>query len=156
MVFENKVLYGHKGPVPEAEYTVPFGTAEIRREGDDVTIVAISLMVSKALDAAKKLEEKGVKAEIIDPRTLVPLDKKAIIDSVKKTHRLVIVDEDYERCGFAAEIASIVADEAFDYLDAPIKRITTPTVPIPFAPIMEKYVLPNEEKIITTVSNIMK
>jgi pyruvate dehydrogenase E1 component beta subunit len=156
MVFEHHLLYGMKGPVPENAYTIPFGVADIKRKGEDVTIVALSLMVHKALEAAEKLEKEGISAEVIDPRTIVPLDKKAILDSVKKTGKLVVVDEDYERCGFAAEVAAIVADEAFDHLDAPIKRVVTPNIPIPFAPILEKTILPDTDKIIKAVKAITK
>jgi len=156
MFFEHKLLYDERGPVPKEEYMIPFGVADIKREGEDVTIVATSFMVKKALAAADKLKEKRINVEIVDPRTLVPLDKKTIIESVKKTSRLIVVDEDYERCGFASEVAAIVSEEAFYYLDAPIKRITTPNVPIPFAPIMEKHILPSEEKIISAVLEIVK
>jgi len=155
MYFEHKGLYTLKGPVPEGEYLIPFGEAAVKRSGADVTIVAVAAMVHKALDAANRLESEGVHAEVIDPRTLVPLDKKTILDSVRKTGRLVVVDEDYNRCGFAAEVAAIVADEAFDYLDAPVKRVATPNVPIPFAPILEKHVLPDEVKIVRAVKEIV-
>ena len=143
MFFEHKLLYPMKGPVPEDRYLIPFGQADIKKTGNDVTIVATGMMVHKALEAAKQLEADGVSAEIIDPRTLVPLDKKTILESVKKTGRLVVVDEDYERCGFAAEVAAIVASEAFDYLDAPIRRIATPNVPIPYSKVLEKRILPD-------------
>jgi pyruvate/2-oxoglutarate/acetoin dehydrogenase E1 component len=156
MFFEHKGLYPTKGPVPEAAYTIPFGQADIKRKGRDVTIVATAMMVQKSLKAAKQLEAEGIDAEIVDPRTLVPLDKKAILDSVRKTSRLIVVDEDYERCGFASEVSAIVADEAFDVLDGPIKRVTTPNVPIPFAPVLEKTVIPNEEKIIEAVKDLVE
>jgi pyruvate/2-oxoglutarate/acetoin dehydrogenase E1 component len=154
MYFEHKGLYAVKGPVPEGEYLIPFGEAHVKRSGSDVTIVAVAAMVGKALDAADKLGNEGIHAEVIDPRTLVPLDKRTILESVRKTGKLVVVDEDYERCGFAAEVAAIVANEAFDYLDAPIKRVATPTVPIPFAPLLEKYVLPDELTIVKAVREI--
>jgi len=153
---EHKVLYNAvKGPVPEEEYTVPFGKADIKREGKDVTVVATALMVHKAINAAKKLEEEGVSLEIIDPRTIVPLDKKTILESIKKTSRIVIVDEDYERCGFASEVAAIVADEGLYYLDAPIKRVVTPTVPIPYSSVLEKAILPDEDKITKAVKQVI-
>jgi len=152
---EHKGLYPTKGSVPEAEYTIPFGQAEIKRKGNDVTIVATAMMLQKSLKAAKQLEAEGIDVEIVDPRTLVPLDKKTILDSVRRTSRLVIVDEDYERCGFASEVSAIVADEGFDILDGPIKRVSTPTVPIPFAPVLEKTVIPNEERIIETVKDVV-
>ena len=155
MFFEHKVLYPFKGPVPEGEYLIPFGQADVKRTGKDVTIVATAMMVHKALEAAKKLESEGIQVEIIDPRTIVPLDKKTILESVKKTRKLVVVDEDYERCGFASEVAAIVASEGFEYLNAPIQRVATPNVPIPFAPILEKHVLPDENKIIKAVKKIV-
>jgi len=155
MFFEHKVLYSIEGNVPEAPYTIPFGKAHIKKEGDDITLVATARMVHVALAAAKKLEEDGISLEVIDPRTIVPLDKQTIISSVKKTSRVIIVDEDYERCGFASEIAAIVSDEAFDCLDAPVKRIATPNVPIPFSPVLEKYVMPSEEKIIKVAKEII-
>ena len=155
MFFEHMLLYPIKGPVPEEEYLIPFGQADVKKVGNDVTIVATSLMVNKSLEAAKKLEAEGIQVEIIDPRTLVPLDKETILESVKKTGKLVIVDEDYERCGFAAEVAAIVAKDGFDYLDAPIQRLTTPMVPIPYSPVLEKYVIPDENKIIKIVKEIV-
>jgi len=153
--FEHKLLYSKKGYVPEEEYSIPLGEAEIKREGVDVTVIALGLMVHTALEAAKKLEEEGVSLEVVDPRTIVPLDKKTILNSVKKTSRLVIVDEDYERCGLASEIAALVSDEGFDYLDAPIKRVATPNVPIPFSPPLERAVIPDVEKIMAAVREIM-
>jgi len=155
MFFEHKLLYPIKGLVPEGEYTVSFGVADVKREGEDVTIVATLYMVHKALEAAKELNEQGVKAEVIDPRTIVPLDKKAIIDSVKKTGRLVIVSEDCKTAGVSAEIAALVAEEALDYLDAPIRRVTEPDTPIPFSPPLEQFVIPNEKSIIKAVKEIV-
>jgi pyruvate dehydrogenase E1 component beta subunit len=113
-------------------------------------------MVHEALKAANELKKEGISVEVIDPRTLVPFDKEAVIKSVKKTGRLVVVDEDYDRCGFASWVAAIVADECFGYLDAPIKRVTTPTVPIPFSPVLEKEILPNAEKIIKAVKEVVR
>jgi len=153
--FEHRLLYPLKGPVPEESYTVPFGKAEVKREGQDVTMVATGLMVHKALEAAKRLAEDGIGVEVIDPRTLVPLDKKTILSSVKKTSRLIVVDEDYERCGFSSEVAAIVADEGFDYLSAPVKRIATPNVPIPYNPKLEKHVLPDEDKMVKAVHSLL-
>jgi len=152
---ENKVLYGVKGQVPEEEYTVPLGKAEVKREGEDVTIIGIARTVWHALEAAETLGKEGVNAEVVDVRTIVPFDKETVLKSVKKTGRVVIVDEDYDRCGFASWVASIIADEAFEYLDAPIKRITTPNVPIPFSPPLEQYILPDAKKIVNTVKSIM-
>jgi len=154
--FEHKKLYGIKGPVPEEPYTIPLGKADVKREGKDVTVVAAAYMVHEALKAAEKLEKEGISVEVIDPRTLVPLDKETILASVKKTGRLVIADEDYDRCGFASWVASIVADEAFSNLKAPIKRVTTPNVPIPFSPPLEDEILPNATKIENAVKSIVK
>ncbi|MDT7861927.1 MAG: alpha-ketoacid dehydrogenase subunit beta [Saccharolobus sp.] len=152
---EHKVLYGLKGEVPEEEYTIPLGKADIKREGDDVTVIGLARTVWHALDAAEQLSKEGISIEVIDPRTIVPFDKETILKSVKKTGRVVIVDEDYDRCGFASWVASIIVDEAFEYLDAPIKRITTPNVPIPFSPPLEQYILPDAKKIINTVKSIL-
>jgi pyruvate dehydrogenase E1 component beta subunit len=154
MYFEHKMLFNKKGEVPEEEYTIPFGKASIKRKGKDVTVVALSLMVHKALKAAEKLAQEGIDVEVIDPRTIVPLDKETIIDSVRKTGRLVVVDEDYERCGFSSEISAIVTEQAFDSLSAPIMRVAAPTVPIPFSPVLEDTVIPNEERIIKTVREV--
>jgi pyruvate dehydrogenase E1 component beta subunit len=166
VVFEHKLLYGSKGPrsergaissvgeVPEEDYLVPIGEGIIRREGKDVTIVAKLLMLYRALAAAETLAEQGIEAEVIDPRTLVPLDKELILASVRKTGRLVIVEEDNLTGGWAAEIAAIVADEAFVWLDAPIKRVSAPDVPPPFAPVLEREYVPNEAKIKTAVLSL--
>jgi pyruvate dehydrogenase E1 component beta subunit len=154
--FEHKLLYGVRGPVPKEPYTIPFGVADVKMEGGDVTVVAVAYMVHEALKAANELKKEGISVEVIDPRTLVPFDKEAVIKSVKKTGRLVVVDEDYDRCGFASWVAAIVADECFGYLDAPIKRVTTPTVPIPFSPVLEKEILPNAEKIIKAVKEVVR
>jgi pyruvate/2-oxoglutarate/acetoin dehydrogenase E1 component len=151
---EHKMLYDMEGEVPEEAYVIPFGRANVKRQGKDVTIVAVGTMVHKALIAASKLEEEGISIEVIDPRTIVPLDKETILESVRKTSRLVVVDEDYEQCGFAAEVAAIVADDGFSYLDAPIKRVATPSVPIPFSPVLESYVIPNEDAIVRAVKQI--
>jgi pyruvate/2-oxoglutarate/acetoin dehydrogenase E1 component len=152
---EHKLLYPIDGDVPEEEYTVPFGVAEVKREGSDATVVATSYMVHKALGAAKALEKEGASVEVIDPRTLTPLDKQAIIKSVKKTGRIVIVTEDCRTAGVSAEIAAVVAEEAIDYLDAPIKRLAEPDTPIPFSPPLEQYVIPDEESIIKMVKAVI-
>lgn len=151
---EHKLLYPIKGLIPEEDYTIPFGTADIKREGEDVTVVATMFMVHKALEAAKTLEKEGLSVEVVDPRTLVPLDKEVIISSVKKTGRLVVVSEDCKTAGVTAEIAAVVAEEAIDYLDAPIKRVAEPDTPIPFSPPLEKYVIPDEKTIIKAVKKI--
>lgn len=155
MFCEHKLLYPLEGEVPEEDYTVPFGVADVKREGEDVTIVATLYMVHKALSAAEKLEKEGISVEVVDPRTLVPLDKQGIISSVKKTGRIVVVSEDCKTAGVTAEIAAIVAEEALDYLDAPIKRVAEPDTPIPFSPTLEQYVIPNEEAIIKAVKEIV-
>lgn len=152
---EHKLLYSMEGEVPEEEYTVPFGVADVKREGSDLTIVATLYMVHKALNAAEELEAEGVSVEVVDPRTLTPLDKQAIINSVKKTGRLVVVSEDCKTAGVSAEIAAIVAEEAIDYLDAPIKRVAALDTPIPFSPPLEQFVIPNEKTIIKAVKEII-
>ena len=155
MFFEHKLLYPVKGAVPDEEFTVPFGVADVKREGEDVSVVATFYMVHKALAAAEELAKQGISAEVVDPRTLVPLDKQAIVKSVKKTGRLVIVTEDCKTAGVSAEIAAIVAEEALDYLDAPIRRVAEPDTPIPFSPPLEQFVLPNEKSIVKAVREIV-
>jgi pyruvate dehydrogenase E1 component beta subunit len=146
---------GLTGEVPEEEYTIPIGKADIKREGSDVTVVAIGLMVHRALAAANKLQERGVSVEVVDPRSLAPLDKQAIINSVSKTGRLVIMDEEPKTESASSEIAAIVAEEAFDLLDAPIKRVCAPDTPIPFSPVLEKAWMPDEEDLIKAITEIM-
>ncbi|MGB9684582.1 MAG: alpha-ketoacid dehydrogenase subunit beta [Candidatus Bathyarchaeales archaeon] len=152
---EHKLLYPVEGEVPEEDYIIPFGVADIKREGEDVTVVATLCMVHKALKAAEILEAEGVSVEVVDPRTLTPLDKKAIINSVKKTGRLVVVSEDCKTAGVTAEIAAVIAEEAIDYLDAPIKRVAEPDTPIPFSPPLEQYVIPNEKAIVKAIKEII-
>ena len=152
---EHKLLLGVTGDVPEGEYLVPLGKAEVAREGDDVTLVTWSAMVQQSLKAAELLAAEGVSCEVIDLRTIVPLDTEAILESVAKTHRLVIVHEAVRTGGFGAEIAAMVADEGFDYLDAPIKRVTAPDTPVPFSPVLEDAYLPNADKIKAAVLNLM-
>lgn len=155
MFFEHKLLYPVEGPVPEEEYTIPLGVADVKRKGEDVTVVATLYMVHKALAAAEGLSRQGIEAEVIDPRTLVPLDKQAILNSVKKTGRIVLVTEDCKTAGVSAEIAAVVAEDALDYLDAPIKRVAEPDTPIPFSPPLEQFVIPNEKSIIKAVKEIV-
>ena len=145
---EHKLLYLTKGPVPDEEYTIPFGVADVKHKGDDVTIVANSRMVLFALEAAAELEKAGISAEVIDPRTLVPLDEATILESVHKTNRLVVVNEGVERCGWAAEIAALMQKKAFSDLDAPIERVCARNVPLPFQPDLEDYVLPSVADIV--------
>jgi pyruvate dehydrogenase E1 component beta subunit len=155
MFFENKVLYGTKGEVPVGDEGIPLGVADIKRQGDDVTIVAISRMVHQALAAAEALSAEGIEAEVIDPRTLSPLDDETILSSVAKTHRLVIVDEDNPRCSAATDIAALVADRGFDTLDAPIKLVTAPHTPVPFSPPLEQFYVPSPERIADAVREIV-
>ncbi|MBI3249551.1 MAG: alpha-ketoacid dehydrogenase subunit beta [Deltaproteobacteria bacterium] len=155
LVFEHMGLGRMKGSVPDEDYTVPIGKGEVKREGTDITVVAIGLMVSKALAAAKKLEQEGISVEVVDPRSLIPLDEEIILNSVAKTHKVLVVDEGHLRAGAAAEIAAVIADKGFDSLDAPVKRLTAPDVPIPFSPPMEKFVLPDEAKIIAAVKELV-
>jgi pyruvate dehydrogenase E1 component beta subunit len=145
--FEDKMMYQTKGPVPDEEYTIPIGVAEIKREGADITIAATSSMVYVALEAAEMLADLGLSAEVIDPRTTFPLDKKTLIESAKKTSRAIVVDEGYERYGVTAEIASVIADGAFYYLDAPVKRLGAMDVPIPFSPVLEDLTVPTPESV---------
>lgn len=135
--FENKILYREKGPVPEGEYIVPIGKANVAKEGKDVTIISYSIMMKKAFEAAEILAKEGIEAEVIDLRTISPFDKETILESVKKTHRLVIIHEAVKQGGVGAEISAFVAEEAIDYLDAPILRFGAPFVPVPFSPPLE-------------------
>ncbi len=145
--FEDKMMYKLKGPVPQAEYTIPFGAADVKRRGTDLTLVATSSMVQVALGAAEKLAGIGLQAEVIDPRTTAPLDKRTLIESAKKTSRAIVIDEGYERYGVTAEIAAVIADGAFYYLDAPVKRMGALDVPIPFSPVLEDLTVPTEETV---------
>lgn len=156
MFIEHKLLYTEEGEIPEEEYTIPFGVADIKREGEDLTIVATSRMVLHTLAAAEELADEGIEAEVIDPRTLMPLDKETILDSVRKTNRLLIAHEAVGRGGFGAEIAALAAREAFDYLDAPIERVAAAPVPVPFAPVMEKFVIPDKDDIIESARRLVR
>ena len=154
--FEHKVLYDEvTGDVPEAPYTIPFGEAAFVRDGKDVTIVALGRMVHMALQAAQELEADGIDVEIVDPRTISPLDEDAILESVEKTGRLVVVDEAYPRCGMAADIASLVAEQAFDALRAPIRKVTPPHTPVPFSPELEDGFIPSPNKIAAAVREVV-
>lgn len=144
---EDKMMFKMKGPVPAEEYTIPFGVADIKRKGEDITLVATSSMVQIALGAADKLSQIGISAEVIDPRTTSPLDKQSFINSAKKTSRAIVIDEGYEAYGVTAEIASVIADGAFYYLDAPVKRMGAMDVPIPFSPVLEDLTVPTEETV---------
>ncbi len=153
---EQKLLYNMTGPVPEEEYTIPFGSADVKREGTDCTVVATSMTVVKALRAAELLAGEGISVEVVDPRTLFPLDIETIIASVKKTSRLVITHEAPERGGFGAEVAAQVADRAFGYIDAPVQRVCSPSVPPPFARNMEDYIMIDENKIADRVRKLVR
>ena len=166
LVFEHKLLYGSKGPrseqgalspigeVPDQEYLVPIGQGIVRREGRDVTIVGKLLTVYRALEAAEQLAEEDIEAEVIDPRTLVPLDKELILDSVSKTGRLVVVEEDNLTGGWAGDIAALVGEKAFFWLDAPVKRVSAPDTPAPFAPVMEQFYVPSAERVVKAVRSL--
>jgi pyruvate/2-oxoglutarate/acetoin dehydrogenase E1 component len=156
LFFEHALAYyGVKGPVPEEEYTIPFGQADVKREGSDLTIVAYQMMVTKALEAAEILAEEGISAEVIDPRTLVPLDMDTIVQSVKKTNRAIVASEECETAGVSAEIGFRISQEAFDYLDAPIQRVATANVPVPFSPPLEKYMMAKTEDIVAAARRLM-
>ena len=151
LFFEDKMMYNDVGPVTEGEYLIPFGEAEIKKAGDDVSIIATSSMVAVGLKAAELLSEDGISAEVVDPRTLVPLDKETLITSVKKTGFAVVVDEGVQRFGVTGEIASMLSEEAFDYLDAPVIRIGAAEVPVPFSPSLEYPTIPDEQRVVEAV-----
>jgi len=152
---EHKTIYLNKGPVPEEEYTIPFGVADIKREGSDVTIFAYSAMLLKALAAAEELAREGISCEVIDPRTLVPLDTDALINSVKKTNKLIVVSEAVERGSVASDILAIVNDKAFDFLDAPVKRVCGLNSAIPYNSKLEKACVPTKENIMQAVKGML-
>lgn len=153
--FEDKTLYNMTGEVPEGHYTIPLGKADIKRAGTDLTIVAVGKQVHTALQAADLLAKKGIEVEVVDPRSLSPLDEETILSSVAKTNRLIVIDEANPRCSIATDIAALVADKGFDTLDAPIKRITAPHTPVPFSPPLEDLYLPTPKKVIEVVSELI-
>lgn len=155
LFFEHKMMYAVKGEVPAENYTIPFGEAAIRREGDAVTVIAIGGVLPKVMDAAAQLAANGIEVEVIDPRTLVPLDTAALVESVKKTHRAVIVHEAHRRAGPGAEIAAILAEEAIGYLDAPVVRVATKNVPFPYHPELENFILPGVDDVVAAVTNLV-
>lgn len=155
IILPHRGLLNTKCEVPEEDYTLPLGEARIVREGTDVTIVATGMLLQRALTAAEGLIDKGISAEVVDPRTLVPLDENTIIESVKRTSHLVVVDEGYSTCGVGAEIIARVQEKAFDFLDAPMARVHPLSVPIPFSPVLENAVLPDVNRIIAAVMNIV-
>jgi pyruvate dehydrogenase E1 component beta subunit len=153
---EDKMMFKMKGPVPAEEYTIPFGVADIKRKGEHITLVATSSMVQVALGAAQKMEGIGISAEVIDPRTTSPLDKPTLIESARKTSRAIVIDEGYESYGVTAEIASVIADGAFYYLDAPVKRMGAMDVPIPFSPALEDLTVPTEETVFEMAKSLCR
>lgn len=156
LYYEHKLLYNTKSEVPEEEYEIPLGVADVKREGTDVTVVVTGVMVNRALEAAKELDKEGISIEVIDPRTLVPLDTETIVESVKKTNRALVVYEAVERGGYGAEIASMIGEsEAFDFLDAPVSRLGGVATPIPYNPKLEKAAVPQVEDIVSKVKTIM-
>jgi pyruvate dehydrogenase E1 component beta subunit len=154
MFFEHKMLYDTEGEVPEDNYTIPLGKADVKREGGDATIITIGRMVQVSLEAAEQLAGDGINVEVVDLRSLSPMDEDAILNSVKKTHRLAVVDEDNPRCSVATDVIALVADQAFDYLDAPCKMITAPHTPVPFSPGLEDIYIPSAETIVSTVKSL--
>jgi pyruvate/2-oxoglutarate/acetoin dehydrogenase E1 component len=154
LFFEDKMMYLDKGPVPEDDYTIPFGQADIKRAGEDLTFVATSSMVNVALAAADKLAEEGLSAEVVDPRTLFPLDVETLVNSVRKTGFCIVVDEGSSRYGVTGELASTISYEAFDYLDAPVARIGAADVPVPFSPTLEQPTIPDEARLVETAKSL--
>jgi pyruvate dehydrogenase E1 component beta subunit len=153
---EHKALYNTKGMIPEGEFTVPLGEAKIHRPGKDITLVAVSKMVSTALEAAAILEAEGVSAEVVDPRTIVPLDRKTIAESIRKTGRLAVIDEAPAMCGFSGEVVALACEECFDSLDSPPRRICSLPVPNPFSPPLEDQMIPSAERIAREVRKILE
>jgi len=148
VIFEHKISYRKvKGPVPDEDYIIPLGVADVKREGTDITLVALSSMVQVALGAAKMLEAVGISAEVVDPRTTWPLDEKTLIESAKKTSRCIVIDEGYGRYGVTGELAAVIQEGAFFYLDAPVRRMGAMHVPIPFSPSLEDSTVPTESQV---------
>lgn len=154
--FEDKMMYQLKGPVPTEEYTIPLGQADIKREGEDITIIATSSMVHVALKAAGQLAEQGISAEVIDPRSLFPLDAETLIASAKKTSRVIVIDEAYRRYGVTGELAATVAEGAFYYLDAPVRRLAALDTPVPFSPALEDLTIPNEALLVKAALELVR
>jgi acetoin:2,6-dichlorophenolindophenol oxidoreductase subunit beta len=154
--FEDKLLYNTSGPVPTEEYTLPLGVAAVKRSGDDLTLIATSSMVAVAMDAAEQLAAVGISAEVIDPRTLVPLDEATLVRSVQKTGRCIVIDEGHRRFGAGAELAALVAQEAFYDLDAPVERIGAMDVPVPFSPVLEDLTIPTVQQVVDAGRRIMR
>jgi pyruvate dehydrogenase E1 component beta subunit len=155
LFFEHKRLYKMTGEVPEEEVLIPLGRADVKREGSDVTVVATGWMVHQALEAADRLGQEGIQAEVVDPRCLAPFDKATVFASVRKTNRVVIVEEAAKTGAFGAQIAAWLTEELFDHLDAPIQRVAARDVPMPFSPPMEEFVLPNAGDIVAAVRRVL-
>jgi acetoin:2,6-dichlorophenolindophenol oxidoreductase subunit beta len=155
ILFEDKMMFTQKGPVPEEEYLIPFGVADVKREGEDVTLIATSSMVYVALDAAELLEAEGVSAEVVDPRTLVPLDRETLVASARKTGRVIVIDEGHQSYGASAELAAVVAEGAFWHLDAPVRRLGAMDVPIPFSPPLEDETVPTPARVVETALDLL-
>jgi acetoin:2,6-dichlorophenolindophenol oxidoreductase subunit beta len=155
VLFEDKMMFATKGPVPEEEYAVPFGVADVKRAGDDVTLVATSSMVYVALEAAEELARADVNAEVVDPRTLVPLDRETLVASATKTGRVIVVDEGHRSFGASAELAAVVGEEAFYHLDAPVLRAAAMDVPIPFSPTLEDQTVPTAEGVVELAKSLV-
>ena len=156
LFFEHRRLLTVRGEVPEEEYTIPLGQAKVRRSGADCTVVAVGRMVSEAMAAADALSIEGIEIEVIDPRTLVPLDKETIHQSIRKTYHLVVAEEGRKRSGFGAELAAIAAEEWFDFLDAPVRRLGAPSVPLPYSPVLEAACIPDSRRIASAVRSAMR
>jgi pyruvate dehydrogenase E1 component beta subunit len=154
--FAHERLLNQRGPVPDGEHNIPFGKAQVKHEGSDVTIIATGVQVPRALTAAELLAKEGISAEVVDPRTLEPLDKATLLASVKKTGRLIVTDESHDNCGVAAGLAAIMADEAFESLRSPIKRVAIPNVPVPYAVSLEDYVTPSAERIADAARSLVR
>ena len=152
---EHKVLYTVEGEVPEDSYTIPFGEADIAREGEDITIVALGRMVHQALEAANTLSSDGISCEVVDLRTTSPLDEETILESVENTGRLVVVDEANPRCSIATDISALVAKKAFEHLNAPIEMVTAPHTPVPFSGALEDMYIPSPDSIVSAVKAVM-
>jgi pyruvate dehydrogenase E1 component beta subunit len=153
---EHKKLYYEKGPVPEEMYSIPFGKADIKREGTDITVVATHLMVQHALKVAEDLAKEGIELEVLDPRTISPLDKTALLTSLKKTGRLLVADEGHKTCGVGAEFATIVAEEAIEYLKAPVARVAMADTPVPFSPPLENACVPGPNDLVAAIRRLMQ
>jgi pyruvate dehydrogenase E1 component beta subunit len=156
VVYEPGACYGMRGEVPKEAYTIPIGKGDIKKEGSDVTVVAVGHLVNEALEVANELETAGLSVEVIDPRTLFPLDKNLILESVKKTGRFVVVDDGYRFCSFASEVSAIVAEEAFHDLKEPVRRITRPQIPIPYSKGLEDELLPSKDEIKNAILQLQK